>query len=715
MTVFNPKLLDRRKVFDFTEEEIMWLAMRDWEYADQHWNKYFDKFRRWDKCYNLNDPIDYSGAEVAGSAEQSQNLRANNFYPLVQVMCDTIHAIISDSLFPQDEFFHMRPTEAYDNEYLREAGKDFLMFDLKPERTDFRKHWDNHLHQAIRYDWSIMRVGYRCAGRNVMVSTKTIGEKIADNVRDIANKVLEKLNQEALKGKYRPAFKIEYKADADQSPDMELVNTYNSRPDPKALDFDDKCRFFTYEIEVPWFHLYANQKDDKNKLGLYDQSAITAMENEFRASQAPGQQEITEGEVQKGVSAPQLTDDIVKLRVWANQYAEFVFDQNYKSILRRRKKDGWDYNKLVYAPRLHRWEGYAVPARCEKLNYELNAIANSRRDNVNMIVDAIMVINKNMFSTEWTDTKQYSGKPFIVDGSVKDAIDFIRPPDGTQAATQEIAFVQSWAEKSLGPGENAQGQYRSSDGRTATESEIIANALSQRMTPITERIERDNLRWTLKKIMQAEQLYSTDETIFTVVGPEGTSLRRMTPEILSLFGPDIDITPIGTTVEQNRFYNRLEKLETIKIIGSVQQAAELLNWPKAIRQILESSRFQGIDDLIINDPTKTQTIPPEYENMILVQEPIAIRDADNHDEHIQVHREFMASDEFQELPQSIKHVFEVHVKLHEDAVAQKQQTHPGPTRTPDVFQGSNIQNQLSANNPMSQSGTNMPEQMGVGA
>lgn len=703
-------LIDRSKVGEFSDEELLLLMQKDFTESDNHWSGkgYFDKFRRWEQMYNLNDPVPYFDSEIEGSVQAAGNFRANNFYPLVQVMCDTIHAIISDALFPSDDFFFMKPTEVTDNEYIREAARDFLQFECKPERTDLRRHFDTHLRQAIHFQWSVARVGYRCGGRNVMVATKTVKESLLDNLKGKAKDIIERMKDGDYKPKGKPAFEIQYKPDGDKRPDIEVINTFNSRPDPKALDFDDRARFFCYEAENPWTHYVTNLKTKANTYGLYDEAAINEWKDSIRSSQNPTEQEKTEEIVQKNIGSTNPTDDMVKVRVWANQYYEFVTDQNMSRVLRRRKKDGWDFSRMVYYPRLHRFEGYCVPERCEKLNIELNAIANSRRDNVNMIVDAVCLINKNLYDGAYQDARMYSGKMIPVDGPPNQAWHFERPPDGTQAATQEIQFVENWAQKSLGPGENQQGQYRTSGGRTATESEIVSVALQTRMSPIIKRIEREDLRWALKQIFKMDQLYLDEETQFTVMGPEGMSLRKMSPETLSTLGPDVDVTPIGSTVEQNRFYNRLEKLETVKIISTIPQSQQVVNWTRVIRALLESARFQGIDDLITNDPEQYQTIPPEYENIILQFEPIAIRDADDHEQHIQSHREFMASEDFASLNLQTQQVFAIHVQQHEEAIAEKAQTHPGPQAAPDIFQGVNTSNALSSNNPMSMSPMNMP-------
>lgn len=708
------KIIDRHKAYTMPDDELLQIIQDDWTESEDYFvgGGFFDKFRRWEKLYNLHSEAPTTPAGSSGVEQVKQSKRANNFYGLTTVLCDTVHAIISEALFPVDDFFFLRPTEFYDDEDIREAGKDMLTFDLKPERSDFRRKFDKHLRQAIHYQWSVIRVTYRVSGKNVMVEPSAAG-KLKSKVKDLAKKVLDSVNIDSDKYlKRKPAFEIEYDPTGDQKPFIEVLNTFNTRPDPKAEDFDENCRRFQYETEVPWSFIYANVQNDDNPDGMYEESKVKLLEEDFRKSQNESESDKTEGEVQKNVPAPPRPMDMVKLRIWSTDSCEVVTDQNFQIILRKRKKDGWDFKKLCYADRLHRWEGYCVPERCEKHNLEINSIASSRRDNVNMAIEGILVINTDIVDTKKQDMTIYAGKQLKADGDARMAFHFERPPDVSQDVEREIQFVQSWAEKIIGPGDNQQGQYRKGANPTATESEIIQSALSTRMKPIIERIERDDLRWVLKMIMKMEQLYLTDEVKFTVLGPEGVYMRAISPKTLSMLGPDIDVTPIGSQVEQNRFYSRMEKLEAMKVIGSIPQMAQAVNWTKLLRQALETARFRGIDDLVIDDKEKFTTVPPEWENYILQREPIAIQEADDHEEHIAEHKQFMATAEYASLPRTTKYVFEAHVAQHEEAIKQSQQTKPGPKAAPDIFQGQNTANMLSAENPMSQAPTNAMQGMG---
>ena len=715
------KLYDRRKVYDMEDEEILKLAQLDWTESTNHWQQVaFPAFTRWLGLYNLVNPVSGTPTGTQTSVIPNPNTRANNFYGLVTIMVDTIQAIIAQALFPGDDFFTVKPGKVYSDIDTREAAKDFLQYDLRQNRTDaVRKFTDEWLKQALLYWWSVARVGYRVAGRNVIVEQESIQELVKKKAGGALAKVLEKIGfgQGDIKISGIPAYKIAYDPAADQCPEFEVLNTMNTRPDPKALDFDGLCRYFMYEKDLSIANLLANVKDNKNRFGLYETEPTQKLIDDIGNSQQETLATTQTGEASKGSPKPVQPPDVLTIRIWANEYAEFATDQNFKYVLRRRKKDGWDFKKMVFFPRVGEWRAYCIPERLEMHNLQINSVANSRSDNVNFGIDGLLVVNDQATSLlNPTDNKNFPGKHFMVQGDVRAAAAWLFPQDVTSRADEEISFIERWAQRLIAPNENVQGSYKAG-GSTATESEIVANYLSTRMQPIISRIGQNDLHWLLNAIMKQEQLNLRDEIKWTILGEEGLQYRKINPTILSLFGTEMDIVPIIGDSEQDRFHNRIQTLETITLISKIPQMAEKLDWNKTLKLLLENAKVRGVHDFLVDDSDQSMSIPPEFENLIMLHEPIAVRQADDDQIHMTVHKAFMDSDAFQDEPLATQMLFQAHVLQHEEKQKSSQQTQPGPQPAPPIAQGTNMANILSATNAGSLSPQNQPapEAMPMGA
>jgi hypothetical protein len=338
---------------------------------------------------------------------------------------------------------------------------------------------------------------------------------------------------------------------------------------------------------------------------------------------------------------------------------------------------------------------------------------------VNFGIDGIFVVNEQAQSLlNSSDNKNFPGKQHIVQGDVRSAAAWLHPPDVTSMISQEIAFIERWAQRLIAPNENVQGSYKQG-GSTATESEIVANYLSTRMKPFNERLAKHNLRWLLTQIIRQEQLNMTDEAKWTVLGEEGLQYRTMNATLLSLFGTEIDIVPVVGDEAQERYHNRIQTLETITLISKIPQLAEKIHWGKVLKLLLENAKVRGVHDFLVDDSDQSMSIPPEYENLIMLHMPVAIRQADDDQIHITVHKAFMDSPDYADLDAGTQAVFEAHVQQHEEKQKAASQTQPGPQPAPPIAQGQNLANMLSASNPNSTSSQNepmpSPESMPVGA
>lgn len=90
-----------------------------------------------------------------------------------------------------------------------------------------------------------------------------------------------------------------------------------------------------------------------------------------------------------------------------------------------------------------------------------------------------------------------------------------------------------------------------------------------------------------------------------------------------------------------------------------------------LKQELEA-KFAEMVDPVTGMPMDPMTNPIASQEMAIMDEPvIPVNEWDNHDVHIEIHTRFMKGQEFEMLDETLKNEFELHIKAHRDAQAQK--------------------------------------------
>ncbi len=719
----DPKnLFDRAKVLEMSDEEILRVMSDDWAESKNYFEKndIFERNRRYEKTYNANDPVPPPTEKQSGGILLNPKGRAKNFYPITTAIVDTAIAMTIESLFSVEEYFMLMPTQDPEEQSHLEAMTRFLQWDAGPTRLQLRDRMEEWITSAFKFDWAVADISWSVSGANVLRPKKTHVDRIAEKMGQRGGKFKEVLNRMLRRrGLHRaniPAFEAVYDPAGKQGPEMEILNLQNTRPDPHAIDFDDNCRFFMDEFESPWTKLLSETESEDNPAGIYKKSKMDEFETlNASGSTRPEEQRKAEGDSQKGVGEVEKGRDIVKLRRWRNQYAEFVSDENFQLLLRKVPKDGWTLCKLSFKNRTKRWEGYSMIGMIEKLNYEINSVANQRRDNINLVLDPIAILNKRMWNKIWNgeNTTLHPGKQLWVDGDVRQAAAFMRPPDVTQTAGQEISFIMGIIEKLAHISENTMGNYRSQGRRTATEAEYVQTGQTINAGPIAKRFERHGLRWALSRIIREEELNLTEDVYFQVLGETATYRGKMSPDILSQYGPNIDVMPIGSNFAENSWPKVQQRMEAIKMMYDIQPIAQMMNHKYVGRILAEGANIRGIQNLFNDDTTLFVTIPAQIEDVMMIMsgQNMVTHPADNHEEHIGEHMAVMETPEFAAAPQGHKSLLQAHIAMHKEDVEEKNRVKPGPNPQQQVSGIGDAAGVARGVNAQSQSPQNIPAEL----
>lgn len=698
------KLIDRRKVMSLDDETILKLCQRDWDESDKWFvANYQAKFQRFDQIYHSVNPI----SSVIPGKENETKKRADIFYPLTKAFIDTMKSILMNALFPSEDFFDLSPSvsqfedkdvatqaQTLDQALMaRRAVEDLLKNECAPKRANLKQTFDKIIDQALRYPWAVFRVGYVIRGKNVMQSTdkkrSPSNEPAPDatGIGGIAQKIKDAVMSKLPKSTTgRPAFEIVYDEKGDEHPDVEMFESWKTRPDPKREGFDNLTRFFMDEFEISWSWVLENEYDEKkNPEGLIDKKVIAELKEAFERSGGTTIDTQTSSQTEQKQLSIFSGQEMIKVRRWRNQYAEFLCTADFKILLRKKKKHGWDVCKVYYKRNGNSFGGICLIEELEKMNHYINSLGSSRMDNINLAIDGFSVVDEASLD-QYQEPEIYSGAVVKVIGNPHDKFAWQRAPDVTQTSMEEIKFMMAMMAKICGLNENALGQLLSYGNRTATESENARAGMEERLKDLVSRLAQENLQWALERILLENMLKRTDEYKFTVLGKGGAYLRVITPEVLSMVGADVEVIPIATQFEMDRQSDRLVKMEMFKFAAGIPPLAEAIDWIEAGQMLFESARVKGIPR-ILNVPSGVKSvIPPDMENLLMANLGVLLspQDGDDDEEHLESHNAFKQGADWDAVPEKNRSILDAHILVTQKKLEEKSQMQitPGMSQLP---------------------------------
>lgn len=705
-------LVDRRRLLDWDDEDLLALIQADYDESDRYFAQHATDFARFDNIYDT-----IHGENVVTTARQGGGIvidpkkRANMYYPVGRVVLDTAVATVIDNIFPSIDFFDVIPGTEWEYPQHEETWRKYLQYECSPERMNIRMNFFHWLLYAFKYRWGSARIEFRSSGDTVLkkieIGKSAVEEYLRDNKDELVAKIADELAANMDQAYAGPKFETVYDPKAIQRPDMHIINPYDERNDFYAQDYDEQCRYHHEEFSISWTDIKAQEQSDENPLGLYPTDKIKEIEKEaykFWAASSASAHADSPGNRR---NAQRTYDrDVLRLRRYSTINCEIITDCNYKVVLRRRPSDGWKLSKMQYWPRSNRWEGYSLLELVETLNIDYNGIKNSRRDNVNFALDCLTVINKSLLSNPNKEVVRFPGATLEVNGRPDDVVKFDRPPDMSAASENEAQDDLAWVGKVVPFGENQQGQYRRGIP-SATETQVVNERSSMRIYPVNLMIEQHNLAWALKRAATEIITNRTTNEHFVIAGSGARFIGTMSVELISKYGIGMKIIPFGSQAEMDKWRDTLAKRELAMTIAQTPMQ-NFVKWDEFTRMLFINHKIHNPEQYLKTGPNALTSIPPKFEHIAMMNgEIVAPSDADDVQDHITQHQEFMASDEYDQLDDEIKILFETHLSLTEKQLQGMQGQAP-PGQQPNLnnmLQGAKTQGQaIAASAPAAVSG-----------
>ena len=331
---------------------------------------------------------------------------------------------------------------------------------------------------------------------------------------------------------------------------------------------------------------------------------------------------------------------------------------------------------------IHIWKIFTLPndfrgmgflQRLERNQYDINASLNSRRNYQNLVSNPFAVIDEDLLGEHQGEPRIYPGLVLANRGNkpAGDRIWVYSPAQNANLDTaQDVEAQIRTVERQTGVSEADQSQV--SPGRTtATEIQVVQSGAGTRKEIIAERLETDCLEPIYMDIFLLEQRFLTQKESFWYNGEHGKEFFVIDPSkyqwnSMPRFNARGTVTAIKSAVETQQFVGVVDQVMKISQFAKVN-----VDWDNIVlemfRKLAPKEHWK-----FVKDPNVPQdNIPPEIENRLIAQGMrINTSPANNHPQHIPVHKAEQNSPDYQTWSQPRKLNMVNHIQQHE---AQAQQ------------------------------------------
>lgn len=425
----------------------------------------------------------------------------------------------------------------------------------------------------------------------------------------------------------------------------------------KSNGFED-CRFFIDDRDEMIAELALKAKSKKSPWGKYEN-----IQKVIKAAQEAG---VFDEDVQKDQDPDPNQHVVGNRRVKIIRYwtADYLAETCMGIPIFRMPLSGWPLQRWTIYDLPNSFPGMGILQRMERIQYDINASLNARRNFQNLVSDPFGVIDQSLVASEDGAPRVTSGKMLVSKGGqAKDKVWVYTPGVNTsQDVMQDIQINMDVSNKVVGLAtENAQGAALG--GRTtAHEAGLVNQGLSARVFQVAEKIEFEALIPNYEQTFKLEQTFMSKEETYKWFGPAGEEWMQISPEDYK-WSRMPRFTAMGSSfakhdaIAKQNFFQLLNLAITIPGVADVQKifvkAAQLLD-PKDFQQFVKDPR------------KKTHNVPPNMEHLIIASGfPAEVSPENNHQEHIAAHEAWMQTPDFLAMPPAYQMNMKLHIQQHQ--------------------------------------------------
>jgi hypothetical protein len=311
-----------------------------------------------------------------------------------------------------------------------------------------------------------------------------------------------------------------------------------------------------------------------------------------------------------------------------------------------------------------RFYGRGVVAGIAKSCRNANRLRRQRDDNVELAMNRIFITRAGAIADEEADLVWKPGNNVHVrGGSIDNAIKVLEMGDVTGSAYQDERIIKSDIEDVNGISPVAMGQG-DSKSKTATGTSILRQMSVMRLRGPVRHMLQALLR-VVKLMVQNNQKYISNMEKVHLLGTSARVYQMYKPDYA---GKSAELSIHPASLYDNQEVKNAQLLNAVNILGNIG-LLQMLDQRALVRQVL--SKVGGMEDVdLLLTPSNQLFSAPEFmealmESQMLVQgQPVKPQPQQNHQAHLQLHREFLKTNQDQLAPEESALLVQ-HTQAHE--------------------------------------------------
>ena len=612
---------------------------------------------RYNAIYQALDPPDLQVDQGSGTTTDDQSAHSDSYLPVGAALVDSAVAQLFSLIFSTDNYLQMAPQDWMDHFQLDRVTAHML---TQHREMKFRFQVYKALQAACCFDYCVTACRW-------LLEPGYLNKKVKETKYLQMGKLQVPFQRVAVESQWVP--------DAIDRPDMMVFGFDRSYHDPDARNgFDDSEGFVDDRDEsIEW--LRNQEKTADRPWGPY--RYIDELEKRALDSQVID--DLPQYADQLSTFWDMLSDDNERLirrrvrvhRLWTRDH---LVEWSHGLVLRRLNLSGWPLQRWVMYEKPNRFEGMGLLQRIERMQYDINADVNSRRDFKELLANPFGLISDELVQAEGGAPQVESGVLIPVHSDDVTNKLMIHQPgqniiqDNMAEISQQIDIMQ----KSTQVSTNQMGSF-ASGRRPATEVGVVAQAALTADQVIAMKLEDTVLVPFYLQQFALNQLNMTETAKFLYQGQYGNQFYEVNPvdyafNAQPLFECLGTISVVQDAVHTQQFMLAMDKQ------AMMPQAA---NWDKIFAEMWRRLVPKHYHEFV-KDPTIPQhNVPAQIENqLIALGHYVEVSPLNNHVAHIQGHEAIKQTGDYQAWPEVRKMRLEQHLNEHRQAQQGQQSLAP---------------------------------------
>jgi len=649
-----------KDIFNMKGKDLAEMVMQDLSLSAENRADALQANRRYRRMYKVQDEPGLQPQGGTGDLEEDLYQFSNTYLPVSTMVVNIATQNIYNNLFGDSQYFEIEPQEEEDEIRAEISG---ALIRRRHRQMKFKRSMINMIKQGLKYDYAIALTSWLTEPGTVI---RPVMKKETHEFKTGLKEEFETIQQ-------AETF-VPNKIDRSHTT---ILNNFHCFHDWAATEGLADSSFFCDVREVSFRELINNQRTKDNPEGLY----INLDKIDNGSLMINAGIELDTKDVLRRTAGLQRTQNgsLTVIRYFTpNGMVQLSGDGTV--ITDPKPMAGFPLVDWRLWLLENTFEGMGLLQSMERMQYDMNAIINNKRDFQQLVLNPISVIDQSLASAIDGSTELIPGQQFVTAGPTGDKITFYKPGlDVGSSSSEELSLEFDMVSKVSQLGQNAQGSF-AKGRRSAREAAGVQGATDLAMgfasiifeTEVIEPVIEQQLFWEMKNLK--------GEHRFRDLGPNGKMFVEVNENTL-LFGSTPTIKALGISNIQKNAVETSNLIQAMQITGNLGLMNQI-NIPEVLKELWRRQRPEDYQKFLKQPGMIDQiNIPPEEENVLfgLGRHP-DVKPTNDHIRHIQSHEEHKLTPDYALWPDALRQEFEIHINRHKAAMQQDQAQRQGQSQ-----------------------------------